>query len=79
MLFSAALELLKLGKFVVRAGWVAEEGYLALMPGMIHLWKILPHPKPNAGNHILSVSELSADDWKEFEGFKEEAPSTDAA
>lgn len=66
MLFSEALKLLKDGKDMSRACWKEEDGYLAFMKGMKHIWKILPHPNPNAGNHILSVEELEADDWKEY-------------
>lgn len=64
MLFAEALSALKEGKNVLRECWKEEEGYLALMRGMKHVWKILPFPNPNAGNHILSVEELEADDWK---------------
>ena len=35
---------------------------------MKHAWKIITHPAPNAGNHIFSVEELSADDWEIVEG-----------
>lgn len=64
MNFAEALAALEEGKNVLREGWTEEDGYLALMKGMLHIWKILPHPKPNAGNHILSVEELKANDWK---------------
>lgn len=64
MLFSEALEALKEGKNVARESWLENDGYLALMKGMKHVWKIIPHPNPNAGNHVFSVEELSADDWK---------------
>jgi hypothetical protein len=48
---------------------------------MKHVWKILPYPNPNAGNHILSVEELEADDWKEYDpnDFKEVVELPDAA
>ena len=64
MLFAEALSALKEGKNVVREVWQEADGFLALMRGMKHVWKILPYPNPNAGNHILSVEELEADDWK---------------
>lgn len=63
MLFSEALVALQEGKIVARKSWKQEEGYLILLSGMKHIWKILTHPVPNAGNHILSVEELCADDW----------------
>lgn len=63
MLFAEALELLKAGEHVVREGWTLEEGYLTFLEGMNHVWKIITHPGPNAGNHIFSVNELGADDW----------------
>lgn len=64
MLFAEALQALKEGKNVAREVWQEADGFLALMRGMKHIWKIIPHPNPNAGNHILSVEELEADDWK---------------
>lgn len=64
MLFAEALAALKEGKNIAREGWEESEGYLALMRGMKHVWKVIPFPNPNAGNHILSVEELQADDWK---------------
>lgn len=64
MLFAKALEALKSNKMVSRESWKEEDGYLALMPGMKHIWKILPYPNPNAGNHVISVEELEANDWK---------------
>lgn len=64
MNFLDALEALKSGANIVRSGWTEAEGYLALMDGMLHAWKILPHPNPNAGNHIFSIEELSANDWQ---------------
>lgn len=68
MLFAEALEALKQRKMVARKSWVEEEGYLVLLSGMNHIWKILTKPGPNAGNHIFSVNELSADDWEIVEG-----------
>ena len=67
MVFGEALKALESGKNIIRAGWALEEGYLALMAGMKHIWKILPHPTPNAGNHVLSIDELNADDWQLLE------------
>lgn len=63
MKFEQALELMKEGKNMVRDSWPLAEGYLTFMPGMKHIWKILPHPNPNAGNHIFSVDEMDATDW----------------
>ena len=64
MLFIEAFEMLKEGRQLVRESWKEEEGYLVIMRGMKHIWKILPHPNPNAGNHILSVEDIDANDWK---------------
>ena len=79
MLFSEALSLLKEGKSVSRECWKQEDGYLVFMKGMRHVWKILTHPTPNAGNHIFSVEELCADDWVEFceEKFAQKQESDD--
>lgn len=67
MLLADALKLLKEGKQVRRATWSEEEGYLTLMKGMKHVWKIITKPGPNAGNHIFSYDELVAEDWKEYD------------
>lgn len=64
MLFTDALNELKAGKYMRRTNWTREEGYIVFMPGMIHAWKIIPHPNPNAGNHIFSVEEMTASDWE---------------
>lgn len=64
MLFAEAVQALKDGKMVARKGWVEQEGYLIFLSGMNHVWKIITSPQPNAGNHIFSMNELSADDWE---------------
>ncbi len=66
-----AIDHLKLGKNVCRQGWSLEDGYLHLMPGMDHIWKIVIKPSANAGNYIFSLEDLLADDWKEFELIEE--------
>jgi hypothetical protein len=72
MKFCEALDLMKEGKNVVRLSWADSDGYLTFMPGMKHIWKILPYPNPNAGNHILSVEEMDAIDWMVYEEKKPE-------
>lgn len=67
MLLAEAIELMEAGESVVRDGWTADEGYLQLMKGMNHIWKIMLHPNPNAGNYIFSKNDLTANDWKKFE------------
>ena len=64
MLFSEALGQLKARVPVYRKGWEPQDGYLTLMPGMTHVWKIVLHPAPNAGNYIFSVLDLCGDDWE---------------
>ena len=71
MLLQEALDKLKEGKIMCRSEWPKEEGYLKLMPGMTHVWKIVLLPNPNAGNYIFSYKDLISDDWKEFELDKE--------
>lgn len=68
MKFAEALAALKERKMVARKSWAEEEGYLVFLSGMKHVWKIITKPAPNAGNHIFSVDELSADDWEVVEG-----------
>lgn len=71
MLFKDALEQIQSSKAFCRAAWTLEDGYVQLMPGMKHVWKVILNPAPNAGNYIFSVEDLLADDWKEFEMPKE--------
>jgi len=52
MLLQEALDLLQKGEVLCR---------------MQHVWKIVLHPSPNAGNYIFSLADLLADDWKLFE------------
>lgn len=66
MIFEQALQLIREGRQLHRAGWPITDGYLVLMPGMKHIWKIVLHPNPNAGNYIFSVEDLLEDDWQEF-------------
>lgn len=66
MLFPEALEQLKARVPVYRTGWNPQDGYLVFMLGMTHVWKIVLHPTPNAGNYIFSVEDLCADDWEVF-------------
>lgn len=67
MLFSEALAQLKARVPVYRTGWEPQDGYLTLMPGMTHVWKIVLHPSPNAGNYIFSVADLDAEDWAVYQ------------
>ena len=66
MLFVYALERLKMGAAMRRKGWTEEDGYIALMPGMKYVWKIVLLPNPNAGNFIFSVEDFTANDWEEL-------------
>lgn len=64
MNFLEAIDALQKGLFVVREGWKVEHGYLAFMPAMQGIWKILFHPTVNAGNHFFNMEEMMANDWK---------------
>ena len=66
MLFQEALEQLKAKVPMYRTGWDPQDGYVVLMPGMMHVWKIVLQPSPNAGNYIFSVEDLSSGDWEVF-------------
>ena len=66
MLLSEAISVLESGHEVHRKAWSEEDGYLSLMPGMTHIWKIVLKPNPNAGNYIFSLADLVADDWQEY-------------
>jgi hypothetical protein len=66
MLFQEALEQLKAGECMHRTGWNPQDGYLVFMKGMTHVWKIVLHPAPNAGNYIFSVEDLCAGDWEKY-------------
>jgi len=67
MNFQEALTLLQAGEVLHREAWPIEEGYLTLMKGMKHVWKIVLNPAPNAGNFIFSVEDSLANDWKLFD------------
>ncbi len=71
MLFQEALDFMHDGEALCREAWTLEDGYLVLMEGMKHIWKIVLQPSPNAGNYIFSVEDLEAEDWKKFEMPKE--------
>ncbi len=82
MLLQEALELLEAGEAVCREAWSLEDGYLMLLQGMKHVWKIICHPQTNAGNYIYSHEDLRASDWRKFELPKpviESVPEQDAA
>lgn len=82
MLLQEAIELLEAGESVCREVWSLEDGYLQFMKGMTHVWKIVLHPNPNAGNYIFSKDDLKANDWKKFElpvVANAEAPIADVA
>ena len=66
MLLQQALLNLQEGKQMHRSCWTIEDGYLSLMPGMTHIWKVVIKPTTNAGNYIFSLEDLLADDWQEF-------------
>jgi hypothetical protein len=67
MLLKDALAGLQAGKQWRRIAWTIEDGYLSLLPGMKHIWKIVIKPTTNAGNYIFSLEDLLASDWQEFE------------
>lgn len=71
MYFSEALQQLKARLPMYRTCWKSEDGYLVLMPTMTHVWKIVLHPAPNAGNYIFAVADLEADDWAVYSEPKE--------
>ena len=66
MLFADALLQLEARVPMYRTGWVPQDGYVTLMPGMAHVWKIVLSPAPNAGNYIFSVEDLKASDWEVY-------------
>jgi len=70
MFFQEALQLLQNGEDLCREAWTLEDGYVKLMQGMKHVWKVVVHPTPNAGNYIFSLEDLIANDWKKFEAPK---------
>ena len=66
MLFSDALVQLQARVPMFRKGWDPQDGYIYFMPGMTHVWKIVLHPNPNAGNYIFSYEDFVSDDWEVF-------------
>lgn len=66
MVFLEAMEHLKVNVPVYRTGWVPQDGYIVLMQGMTHAWKIVLKPTPNAGNYVFSMEDFTRDDWEVF-------------
>lgn len=66
MLFSDALISLLEGNYLTREIWKDKNEYCVVMPGMQYIWKILTSPTPNAGNHVLSIDDLLAEDWQAY-------------
>jgi hypothetical protein len=66
MQLNEAIEALKSGLHLYRTGWNPQDGYICLMPGMSHVWKIVLNPQPNAGNYIFSMEDLTSSDWEIF-------------
>ena len=66
MLFIDALKLLQVGEYLVREIWSGTE-YIAHMPGMQSLWKVITQPNAQAGNWLPFLEDMLADDWKVFE------------
>lgn len=64
---------LKAGQAVRRQSWTKQDGYLILLKGMKHVWKIIIDPAPNAGNHIYSFDDLCAEDWVVYSGHEFDA------
>jgi hypothetical protein len=80
MIFSEMIQALVEGKQIVRDSWEVKDGYLVFLPGMPTVWKILTQPNPNAGNHLFTVEEFLADNWKIADHeVKEVAVELDAA
>ncbi len=75
MLFEEALTQLQNGAALRRSSWPVDEGFLMLLPGMKHVWKIMLLPNPNAGNFIFSVEDFVSSDW---ELFTEQKPAVEA-
>ena len=63
MLLQEAIVQLKAGAAMYRQDWDPQDGYIVLMPGMSHVWKIVLSPAPNAGNYIFSLADLESDKW----------------
>jgi len=78
MLLKEALDALQAGARLFREGWDIKDGYLAMMPGMKHVWKIVLQPQPNAGNYIFSLEDLLASDWAHFVSEAEADESSDS-
>jgi len=64
MILAEALVQLRAGHPMYRKSWDVLDGYVVLMPGMKHVWKIVLTPAPNAGNYMFSMEDLEADDWE---------------
>ena len=63
MQFSDVVTALQQGQFAQRAGWAATGEYIALLPGIQHIWKVTTTPNVSAGNCLFSVDDMIATDW----------------
>ena len=67
MIFAEMLKELHANRSARRTSWDEEganSGYVVIMPGMAHVWRILVKPTPNAGNYMPNIADLEADDWE---------------
>lgn len=77
MFLKEALQLLKDGAQLYRTGWLVKDGYIVLMPGITHVWKVVIQPQPNAGNFMWSYEDLIGGDWEVFTMAKPEEVKLD--
>lgn len=73
MQFLDAVTLMEDGAYMYRPSWVIQDGYVALMPGMTHIWKFtLNSERPNVGEARFSRDDYKATDWEVYTVAKQE-------
>lgn len=77
MNFSEAIQAMRDGKSVTRAGWSENDGYLVLMPGMKTVWHVTITPAVNAGNKLFFLDDYLANDWQVSNGVNKPEVATE--
>ncbi len=61
--FDDVLKNLWRGIYISREAWDGNLQYLAAMPGIKYIWKIVVDPELNAGNWLPTIEDYQATDY----------------
>ena len=77
MQFSEVITALQAGSYAQRASWASTGEYIALLPGIQHIWKVTSLPAVSAGNCLFSVEDMTATDWALYPAAQANPPAND--